>query len=665
MADIYYQEMTEICRCTRNMGLNRTRGMGEVKVSFEEKKPENQIPEGFDRIEKQIATETDKCKTYRLDYRLKLQESVILKSPDRGQEKTLDYIEGNKILGVLAGRMGNSKYQEITKKKNMICSNLYITDTGERYDPAPASLRTIKDDDSGKVYDLAYGYETGEQTKSLGNSYIRISDDKIRILKVNTQIKNHHSRPEDKSIGYARGQGEGDFYQLSGIMAGQIFAGYILADKGQMKEILKTMKNMRNFEIGYGSAAEYGKVELSLCKIEEYAEKKRDEVTEFIVLLMAPVILYNEAGMYTQDVNILAKEISQIIGKTVVPDMQKLYLKYTMIGGWQSMWGKPKQTAWVLDKGTTILMRTRQGEKVNIEERPFFVGERTMEGYGEIAIDAKKYDYEVIEYGSGILYLQLCIWETEKSEEITEEQTEEQIKKMVGGIQSGDIRIGAQKNRGLGKLRIENIYRREFSEKNVKEWVTFDREILKDEKYKEDIETWCIASEQYTTIEVPLKLTGGLSIRKYSTRKDEPDFVSLMRKIDNNEEKTVIPGSSWKGAIRSRAEEIIWELGADKLLEDECKQIFGFVEEKANGTSIAKPAEWMISESILKTDKYVRSVRNSVSRFESATVQGALFTERFAAEGTTELEIKVRKSQTDNNWFIGLLLLVIRDIQNG
>ena len=386
VADIYYQEMTEICRCTRNMGLNRTRGMGEVKVSFEEKKPENQIPEGFDRIEKQIATETDKCKTYRLDYRLKLQESVILKSPDRGQEKTLDYIEGNKILGVLAGRMGNSKYQEITKKKNMICSNLYITDTGERYDPAPASLRTIKDDDSGKVYDLAYGYETGEQTKSLGNSYIRISDDKIRILKVNTQIKNHHSRPEDKSIGYARGQGEGDFYQLSGIMAGQIFEGYILADKGQMKEILKTMKNMRNFEIGYGSAAEYGKVELSLCKIEEYAEKKRDEVTEFIVLLMAPVILYNEAGMYTQDVNILAKEISQIIGKTVVPDMQKLYLKYTMIGGWQSMWGKPKQTAWVLDKGTTILMRTRQGEKVNIEERPFFVGERTMEGYGEIVL---------------------------------------------------------------------------------------------------------------------------------------------------------------------------------------------------------------------------------------------------------------------------------------
>ena len=52
-----------------------------------------------------------------------------------------------------------------------------------------------------------------------------------------------------------------------------------------------------------------------------------------------------------------------------------------------------------------------------------------------IAIDAKKYDYEVIEYGSGILYLQLCIWETEKSEEITEEQTEEQIKKIVGVIQ--------------------------------------------------------------------------------------------------------------------------------------------------------------------------------------------------------------------------------------
>ena len=386
LAEIYFQAMIKICRCTRNMGLNRTRGMGEVKVSFEKVEQNKQLPAGFERVEEQISRADDGHKMFRLDYRLKLLEPAILKSPDRGQEKTLDYIEGNKMLGALAGRMGNYEYRELTEKRNIICSNLYIADTEERYYPAPASLKTIKDDDSGKVYDLVCGHGIDMQTKNLENSYVKITDGEIHILKVNTQIKNHHSRPADKSIGYARGQGEGDFYQLSGIMAGQTFMGYILADKGQMQTILKTMKGMRNFEMGYGSAAEYGKVDLVLDKVGADAGKKEKEDREFAVLLLAPVILYNEAGMYTQDVNALAAEISEIVGEKVVPDMEKLYLKYTMIGGWQSMWGKPKQTAWVLDKGTVILMRTEKGNKVHIPGKSYFVGERNMEGYGEIVL---------------------------------------------------------------------------------------------------------------------------------------------------------------------------------------------------------------------------------------------------------------------------------------
>lgn len=386
IADSYYSNMKDICRCMRNMGLNRTRGMGEVRVTFEEAGQEERLPEGFDQVEKKLAEERDDRRKYRLDYRLRLREPVILKSPDRGQEKTQDYIEGGKMLGVLAGRIGSRKYRELTEQESIICSNLYVTDAVERYDPAPASLRTLKDDDSGKVCDLAAGFKTGEQTKNLGNAYVRIAEEEIHILNVHTQIKNHHSRPEDKSIGRARGNGEGDFYQMSGIMAGQTFAGYILASSKQMCEILKAMQKMRAFEIGYGNAAEYGNTELYLDGIEACEEQRGSETSQFAVFLASPLILYSEAGMYTQDVNVLAKEISKIVGNKVVPDMEKLYLKYAMTGGWQSMWGKPKQTAWVLDKGTMVIMHTENGEKVKIPEKACFVGERTMEGYGEIVL---------------------------------------------------------------------------------------------------------------------------------------------------------------------------------------------------------------------------------------------------------------------------------------
>lgn len=284
-----------------------------------------------------------------------------------------------------------------------------------------------------------------------------------------------------------------------------------------------------------------------------------------------------------------------------------------------------------------------------------------------VAVDEKKYDYEVVEYGSGTLFLQLCIWE-EDAEKLSEENAEEAVRKMIGGIRSGDIRIGAQKNRGLGKLKVENVYCREFSGKNVGEWINFDRKTLLEDSYKKDLDIWCIQPEQYVTIRVPLMLTGGLSIRKYSTRKNEPDFISLMRKVEDHEEKTVIPGSSWKGAIRSRIEEIILNLDAAEQLHDPCKQIFGFVKEglgKKQEETVSKMSEWTVAESVLETETFVKSIRNSISRFENATVQGALFSERFAAGGTTELEIKVRKKGNTTDWFVGLLLLAVRDIQNG
>lgn len=289
-----------------------------------------------------------------------------------------------------------------------------------------------------------------------------------------------------------------------------------------------------------------------------------------------------------------------------------------------------------------------------------------------VAVAKKKYDYEVIEYGSGTLFLQLCIWEesSEKKEndveDLTEDMGKEMVEKLISGIRLGDIRLGAQKNRGLGKLNVEDVYCREFSKNNVDEWIEFDRKDLLTNQYKKSLDAYCSESEHYVTLRVPLVLTGGLSIRRYSTRKNEPDFVSLMRKVEKNKERTTIPGSSWKGAIRNRIKEIVQELDKKDQLGKSCKQILGFVVENKNGKkSEAKASEWIVSESELDTETFVQSVRNAVSRFENATVKGALYGERFAVGGSTELEIKVKKIGTKNEWFIGLLILVIKDIQKG
>jgi len=379
----YQNDLQMICKVTHALGLNRTRGLGEVNIVLLPAEPVQLKPDGYETIqEKQLEKSTE----YRLHYRLYLREPLILKSADRGQEKTQDYIEGNKILGILAQAFGNERYQELTKKDKIICSNLYITNSTERFTPVSAAICKIKDDTSGKYYNMATGFVVEEQTQKAGNVYTIVNGPDLSVLSVETQLRYHHSRAKDKSVGRALGDGQGEFYQLSSIVKGQMVAGFIQATGEQMQEILHNMADMRYLEIGYGRSAEYGKVELLLDRLQDCDDMHESCKDTIFVKLEAPLIMYNRAGMYTQEPERLAELIGQKLGKTVsvIPEIQ--YLKYTTIGGWQTMWKKPKPVFSALDKGTVIALKIEHGQGVLLPNHSVFIGERTMEGFGEITI---------------------------------------------------------------------------------------------------------------------------------------------------------------------------------------------------------------------------------------------------------------------------------------
>lgn len=280
-----------------------------------------------------------------------------------------------------------------------------------------------------------------------------------------------------------------------------------------------------------------------------------------------------------------------------------------------------------------------------------------------VSVDGAKYDYEIVEYGKGTLYIQLLVWDGKDT--VPEEKLKKTMYVIIAGIQSGNIRLGAQKNRGLGRLKIETVYSKEFSKSNLHEWINFTKESIKKQENEEDLINYMKEFvSYYITIKIPLRLTGGLSIRQYSTKVNLPDFVSLQRKMSKNQEdeKVVIPGSSWKGAIRSRMMEILEEMEVKKELKDSCEKIFGYVKKAEKE---AKASDMAVMESNLEKNTYIQSTRNQVSRFENATVTGALYEERCAVGGETELEIKIRDDKVNSGWFIGLLILAIKDIQNG
>ncbi len=279
----------------------------------------------------------------------------------------------------------------------------------------------------------------------------------------------------------------------------------------------------------------------------------------------------------------------------------------------------------------------------------------------KLAIDGAKFDMEAIERGAkGHFFIEIIIREKDNWEKI-----EEEIRHALYGIYSGDIRFGLKKNRGFGAMKVLSVASKVYDKKNISTWVSAYEDALtgKDFLVEDFTDTKmhlfsCVEqvgkkAVSYTTIQVPLRMPGGLSIRKYSAKKGEPDFVQ----ITSNEE-AVVPGTSMAGAIRSQIMEILYLLGV-KNVKGIIQEMFGYVEGNK-----AKPSTVVISESVVLGAKPLILVRNKISRFEGATKDGALYKEKSYFDGRINLEIKV-KDQQDTPWMVGLLLLAIKDLQNG
>ena len=285
-----------------------------------------------------------------------------------------------------------------------------------------------------------------------------------------------------------------------------------------------------------------------------------------------------------------------------------------------------------------------------------------------------KFDLQMIETGaSGTMRFEYIKRENDKF------GFENEFISLVYGIERGEIRFGSDKNRGFGRLTVEAIAEKSFDKDSLEEWKKFNQTEEANIQWL-SFENWAHdhskLENHFVSIKVPLRLTGGISIRRYSTKPDAADFEHL-----TCNEKPVIPGSSWNGAVRSDAKKILTELGC-KETAAKLDEWFGFVEVKSgigkntddnqkdnqeeNDAKKAKQSMIVFGESILEGAKAVPMTRNKINRFTGGTVVGALYSEIAYFGGTTTLEILIKKDESGfYKPLAGLISLVIKDIVSG
>lgn len=305
-----------------------------------------------------------------------------------------------------------------------------------------------------------------------------------------------------------------------------------------------------------------------------------------------------------------------------------------------------------------------------------------------------KFDMEIVETGAvGTLYIECVVREGD-----TPEQYVDAIKKLVTMLQSGEIRFGANKNRGFGRVELlteadseSYVYEKSFSKEDKNDYAAFILDVnsktskdtrlgLYDSQKLSDWigEEWTekclnlnqhadadqpLDLEQYVKISVPLRLMGGISIRRYSAKSNQADFEHI-----TCDGKPVIPGSSWNGAIRADVARILRELidvGKDKqmIVENLIDGWFGKISDE-QGESMQSLV--VVSESIIEGATPVPMTRNKVNRFDASTVDGALYSEISYFGGKTTLELLIRKDEKRYyEELVEILQLVIRDIKEG
>lgn len=407
-AELDERYATQLKMCTdilTHMGISRTRGFGEVALELE-KCDEEQIMHIGQRIE--ISEQASALK-----YRIYLKEPVICKSINGGESRTLDYIEGSKILGLIIGQLKEKGVSyDMFMSDELICSNGYIADDKGRYTEVPAYIYSIKNESSG-YYDMLSGNEhpvdeqgNEKQISRMKHCYtILAKNGELFKRSVETEERYHHRRPENKGIGRAANEASGDsmLYRMSSISGDQSFEGYIFGTKEQINKIAGILNNGGDYRLGYSSSAEYGSVRLYLEEFQN-AGNSIESCDRLCVKLNSPAIIYGDNAFYSTSKKDLEDEIITALGleRELIADTE-IYAGYTFAGGYNVTWNKRKPVVSAFDKGSAVIITLKRPISLSMGHI-CFIGERNSEGYGEVAVykagAAKDASYTVTDAGA-------------------------------------------------------------------------------------------------------------------------------------------------------------------------------------------------------------------------------------------------------------------------
>lgn len=294
-----------------------------------------------------------------------------------------------------------------------------------------------------------------------------------------------------------------------------------------------------------------------------------------------------------------------------------------------------------------------------------------------------KFDFELVERASRFSFTVEFTYR--QNDETFVKQT---VRTIYDLLAEGRVHLGARTNSGFGRIRLikeeSALYAFDFTKReDVLNWLTrkppSENAIVAEALGK----PFDMGKKPFSII-TTLQLKNAMIIRSYAYEPKMPDTTQLKSGDD-----WVIPGSSLKGAIRARSERILNTVLDKKNAQEILRDLFGYVEEKAqdnsseneqveqlnevastNGADLkhAKKGRIRVQEIVLAQDDFPTELqtRIRVDRFTGGVIEGGLFDSMpiFAPNENKTMTLHIEIDEY-KDYEAGLLLLVLKDLWSG
>ncbi len=397
-----YKILDNAVRATRNIGMNRNRGLGSVKIEIISQ-VDSSVQEGI------TVGSRKRPEVFKKDYsknsgRVRIRYAVTNTAPVMvGSEKdtvSLDYINGGSVLGAFASlylsKDGNTpesqEFKDLFLSDKTVFSNLYYahvipaSDKEEpeiiRYCPVPSYINRLKKSDT--LVDI-YKYEIaragnqladedayyGNLPKELEKKFIARVNGKYDVCEVKKEILYHHTKKNKEQL-----------FFFDAISARQQFAGEIIVDEKYAETILGILSEGK-LRFGKSRSVQYGNCKVDICIVEGYSHENTVTIpdnSKIRICLSSDAVFMDEEGNYVTDYEVIWKLIKDKIGARDDNPHESCF-KTRIVTGYSGKWNLHRPEIPVISAGSSFAFYTKQ--EITLPE---YLGIRINEGFGEYSL---------------------------------------------------------------------------------------------------------------------------------------------------------------------------------------------------------------------------------------------------------------------------------------